>query len=202
MAFYISTTGSQDPVVIDDFGERSFDHPTVDLDLELEYTYDEIVASNDLQAAIDAGYLTAKDTNGNNIINIKETARLTHFTQLDDTPTTYSGSGDQYVAITPVEDGLEFTTVSGFAPTAHTHVLVDVTDSGDAAARNTGTVSGNVVKVGPGGLTGDEVMVTNSAGNAETDPINTAFNKNFGTVSGTVSEGNHSHNLYTIKHTL
>ena len=93
MAFYISTTGTLSPVVIDDLGERSFDHPTVYLDLELEYTYDEIVASNDLQAAIDNGYITAYDENMNPVYNISETARLTHFLQLGDTPATYSGSG-------------------------------------------------------------------------------------------------------------
>jgi len=66
----LTTTGTLTPVVIDDFGARSFAHPTVDFDLLYEFTEDEIRSSVDLQAAIDAGYITLSDENGNNITDV------------------------------------------------------------------------------------------------------------------------------------
>lgn len=70
MVFLITTTGVKDEVVFDDLGERSFSHPTTDHDLSLEYTYAELNASKDLQEAIDNGGITAKDENGNTILQL------------------------------------------------------------------------------------------------------------------------------------
>lgn len=66
----LTTTGTQNPVVIADFGNRSFAHPTVDFDLLSEFTRGEIGASVDLQAAITAGYVTLQDELGNSITDI------------------------------------------------------------------------------------------------------------------------------------
>lgn len=72
MAFLISTTGTQATVVLNDLAGRSFTHPVVDFDLELTNTADEIADSDDLQAAIDAGSLTAKDENDEPIDSVSE----------------------------------------------------------------------------------------------------------------------------------
>ena len=58
--FKITTTGtSPSTVILYDLGERTFTHPTVDLDLLLEFSLEEIQNSLDLITAIDAGRLTA-----------------------------------------------------------------------------------------------------------------------------------------------
>jgi hypothetical protein len=61
----LTTTGTLSPVPIADLGLRKFIHPTVDFDLiEEEFYLDEIRDSDDLQEAIDLGYITIKDENG------------------------------------------------------------------------------------------------------------------------------------------
>ena len=67
MAFNITTTGTHSPVVFYDLGERSFIHPINNYDLELEYNQSEIQSSNDIQDAIDNGWITITDANGNSI---------------------------------------------------------------------------------------------------------------------------------------
>ena len=39
---FISTTGTLDPVIISDFGNRTFIHPTTDYEITLEYTFEEL----------------------------------------------------------------------------------------------------------------------------------------------------------------
>jgi len=73
MAFRITTTGTQDPVVFNDLGARSFPHPTVDFDLEQEYSAAEIAASVDVSAALAAGEITAEDADGNPINDSENT---------------------------------------------------------------------------------------------------------------------------------
>lgn len=68
----LSTTGTLSPVVIEDFGERTFVHPTVGLNLIPEFTIDELSSSDDLQAALTAGYITLEDENGSPIIDVSE----------------------------------------------------------------------------------------------------------------------------------
>lgn len=65
--FYITTTGTQDPVVLNDLGGRSFAHPTTAHNLGSEYSLAELQASNDLWQAIADGHLTAQDKQGNAI---------------------------------------------------------------------------------------------------------------------------------------
>ena len=71
----ISTTGTLSPVIIDDLGAIQFVHPTVDQELILPegfLTLDEYAASDDLQAALDAGYITLTDENGNPITDTSQ----------------------------------------------------------------------------------------------------------------------------------
>ena len=63
MAFLISTTGTSDIVELPDLGLRKFTHPTVDFDLETEYSSNELDKSSDLKDAISDGKLVTKDEN-------------------------------------------------------------------------------------------------------------------------------------------
>lgn len=68
MSVKLSTTGTLSTVTIGDFGDRAFDHPTVDYVLSDEFSYAEIRQSKDLGAAIDAGYITITN-DGDDIIS-------------------------------------------------------------------------------------------------------------------------------------
>src|SRR3972149_5070431 len=58
--FLISTTGvSPSTVIFYDLGERTFEHPIINYDLETEFHIDEIRYSDDVFAAITGGSLTA-----------------------------------------------------------------------------------------------------------------------------------------------
>jgi len=76
MAFKITTTGIQTPVIFDDLGYRQYTHPTVGYDLILEFKAEEIRDSLDVQAAIDNGWITVEDEFGNPIYNT--TAAVSH----------------------------------------------------------------------------------------------------------------------------
>ena len=71
MAFNITTTGTHSPVVFYDLGERSFVHPINNYNLEIEYSQSEIITSIDIQDAIDNGWITVTDANGNSITSTK-----------------------------------------------------------------------------------------------------------------------------------
>jgi hypothetical protein len=60
MAFLITTTGLSASITFADLGARTFTHPTTDYNLTNEYSIEEIKKSNDLAAALDNGYITAK----------------------------------------------------------------------------------------------------------------------------------------------
>lgn len=62
---FLTTTGTQNPVDIDDLGAISFPHPTNNFDLYTEWTREEISNSADLQAAQAAGHVTLTDEFGN-----------------------------------------------------------------------------------------------------------------------------------------
>jgi len=57
--FLVTTSGTLDPVVLQDLGGRTIPHPTTDLDLLLEFSRDELSESADLTDALDNGHLTA-----------------------------------------------------------------------------------------------------------------------------------------------
>ena len=44
MAFLITTTGTQNPVVFNDIGGRSFVHPTISYNLEIEFDINRLAA--------------------------------------------------------------------------------------------------------------------------------------------------------------
>lgn len=74
MAFIFTTTGLQDPVIFNDIGGRTFDHPTTSYDLEDEFAPEEIAESADIQAAIDNGWITVVDENDNPITEVEDTS--------------------------------------------------------------------------------------------------------------------------------
>jgi hypothetical protein len=67
MELYVSTTGTQDPVILTDLGYRELDHPLTDYQLTLEFTYDELVNSDDFISAVENGHLTVKDEREHNL---------------------------------------------------------------------------------------------------------------------------------------
>ena len=67
MAFLVSTTGTVQTVVFDDLDGRWITHPTVDLDLSVEFSTVELVNSTSVQQALDNGWITVKDNKGNQI---------------------------------------------------------------------------------------------------------------------------------------
>jgi parallel beta-helix repeat protein len=56
----LTTTGTQDPVVLTDLGRREFAHPTTDFDLLTENFEYRIKGSSSLQSLLDAGHITMK----------------------------------------------------------------------------------------------------------------------------------------------
>lgn len=64
MIYKVSTTGSVSEIVLHDMGARTLTHPTVELDLGLEYTDDELLDSDDLALAIESGELTLVEESG------------------------------------------------------------------------------------------------------------------------------------------
>lgn len=70
MAIFFSTTGTQDPVIFNDLGARQFSHPTVNFEITLEYSPEELAQSSNFQNAIDSGYITVEDEQGNPITEI------------------------------------------------------------------------------------------------------------------------------------
>lgn len=116
MIYKVSTTGVVSEVILYDMGERTLVHPTVSLDLGLEYTDDEIIDSEDLAEAIEEGWLTLDDVEGRlateEYVDASASGILgsiiTTFTGLDDVPSTYSGEASYIVAVNDTEDGVEF----------------------------------------------------------------------------------------------
>ena len=118
MGLYLTTTGTLDPVVVDDLGARSFPHPTVDFDLLEEFTEDEVQFSRDLQALIDAGHITIKDDEGDFVTIIQDAGPhkhsigdlfdLTQFTDMQE-PTGFINRTDSTLAF---DDGTRTFTIA------------------------------------------------------------------------------------------
>lgn len=77
MSFLVTTTGTVGSVTLNDLNGQVIAHPTVDLDLELTFTAQEISESADLQAALNAGQLTASD-GVNPITNVNAAIAASH----------------------------------------------------------------------------------------------------------------------------
>lgn len=82
MIYKVSTTGTVPSVVLEDMGQRVLVHPTIELDLGLEYTDDELFDSNDLNNVIDSGQLTLVEKSGGAVDE----------EYVDESVTTFSGS--------------------------------------------------------------------------------------------------------------
>ena len=84
MAFRITTTGTQSPIVFGDLGGVSFTHPVVDYDLENDFAEEDIRSSEEVQSAIDSGWITVVDVYGSPItqtrgaVSHNEIAGLNH----------------------------------------------------------------------------------------------------------------------------
>lgn len=78
MIIKLTTTGTLSPVPIRDLGAISFSHPTTDFILSEMFTLDEIAESEDLQDAIDNGYIFLTDENDNVIIDVTNVAIANH----------------------------------------------------------------------------------------------------------------------------
>jgi hypothetical protein len=60
MIYKISTTGIVDEIVLYDLGERVLSHPTIELDLGLEYSEDELNSSSDLRNALSNSWIVVE----------------------------------------------------------------------------------------------------------------------------------------------
>ena len=67
MQVLLTTTGTQNPVVLQDqfFGKRQFAHPTTDYNLLQDYSLNDILQSTALTSAISAGTITVSTEEGN-----------------------------------------------------------------------------------------------------------------------------------------
>lgn len=64
---FISTTGTLNPVNLEDLGGRSFSHPTTDYEITSEYTIEELRYSHSLTSAVTGGTMTMKNDEGYNL---------------------------------------------------------------------------------------------------------------------------------------
>jgi hypothetical protein len=64
MIFKVSTTGIVSSVPLPDLGLRTLEHPTIELDLGLEYSDDELLSSVDLENAIINNWLVVTEKSG------------------------------------------------------------------------------------------------------------------------------------------
>ena len=137
MTFLVTTTGTQSPVVFGDLGGRALVHPVVDLDLSQEYTIKELVDSQDLRAALDAGYITIKDDEGNvyttsaDLVNFTETHSLRSHSDVS----VVSPAVGHLLAY----DGTKFVNqdrvTAGVADRVHTHDAADIVSGSIDPAR-------------------------------------------------------------------
>jgi hypothetical protein len=69
---YLTTTGILSPVPVEDLGKiPGYVHPTTDWNIREEFRLDAIQDSDDLQAAVDAGYIILRDSVGATIRNVR-----------------------------------------------------------------------------------------------------------------------------------
>lgn len=71
MAIFLTTTGTQSPVIFPDLGGRTFTHPTTDYEITLEYEIEEIRDSQSMALALANGYISLKDEEDNVITDVK-----------------------------------------------------------------------------------------------------------------------------------
>jgi len=95
LGIFLTTTGTLDPVVIDDMGGRTFPHPTVDYNLLHDVSEDEIQSSTDLQKLIDDGHVILKDDQGDIITDVQAAGPHKHpAADIEDFDTAVSANTD------------------------------------------------------------------------------------------------------------
>lgn len=113
---------------------------------------------------------------------------------------------DKPSAFTPSAHSHGWSEITGkpstFAPSAHTHAWADITSKPSTFAPSAHTHSAGDITTGtfaiariPTGTTASTVALGNHLHTGTYEPVfskNTAFNKDFGTTSGTVAQGNDS----------
>jgi hypothetical protein len=136
MNFLVTTTGTVPTVTFIDLGERSLTHPEVDVDFSLEYSFQDLIDSADLQAAIDAGEVTVTDGNGNSISDIagQLTTQLTIQKDDADVSTPADTLNFEGAGVSVADEGGGKATVT-IPDTSYTHPnhTGDVTSVGDGA---------------------------------------------------------------------
>jgi len=70
MTLFLTTTGTQSLIVLNDLAGLEIPHPTTDFEISAQFENDEINNSQDLKDALDNGYITLKDENDNNIVEL------------------------------------------------------------------------------------------------------------------------------------
>ena len=59
MSIFITTTGLTSSIILNDLGERIFEHPTTNLEITEEFSYSELQNSADFNNSLDLGHITA-----------------------------------------------------------------------------------------------------------------------------------------------
>lgn len=143
--FLITTTGTLNPVILHDLGCRSFQHPTVEHDLLLEYTTLELIQSKHLQHALTSGFLTAKDDFGTTITTLSGRTGYILATTVDviylsaSTVVTPTVSATTVAAITVMAPTVSATTVAALTVVAPTVSASTIITSAVTAAYVSGT---------------------------------------------------------------
>jgi hypothetical protein len=145
MAMLLTTTGAVSPVSINDLGARTFSHPTVDLNLELEYQLHELLASVDLRDQLNLGSITLKFDGTN--ISVAQFDRIARGNMLKNI---YDVNEDNVVDIS------NYASTSGFAQQTTSFYLNRSNHTGTQTAATISDFTSSVQSiVGSGGGSGN-----------------------------------------------
>ena len=148
MIYKVSTTGTHDPVILEDLGQRTLNHPTVDIDLGLEYTDDELMDSGDLQDAVGNGWIVVTEEVGasateeyvddeistaSGVLQGQVDAKPDTFLELTDTPSTYNTG--KYLRSTVV--GTEWVDSDAFSSVSPENIIYIAKNGNDVTASGT-----------------------------------------------------------------
>lgn len=138
MGFLVTTTGSASPISFSDLGNRTVTHPTTNLNLELEYSIEELRDSPSLQAAISAGHITITDSSGNPIIILAGADDVKVSVSSDDTTPGYLEN--------KVQGTSDRITISTISPGGDEKVGIDIASTyvGQSSITTLGTITTGV----------------------------------------------------------
>jgi hypothetical protein len=101
--YFMTTTGTLSPVVIDDLGGLTYTHPTSNVELTLRAPEEDIFQSitgdgGDLGALLDAGHITMEDEKGNNVTSsYNADIQSAQDTSFENSGTSFTGDNVQSV---------------------------------------------------------------------------------------------------------